>query len=82
MVARANDFYGIPDRKFTSEESKARNLNQEQLALVRDENVRMSLELGHEREQITVVYYAQQKIMLSCAVKCLSIKALALYYYT
>jgi len=56
VVARANDFYGIPDRKFTSEESKARNLNQEQLALVRDENVRMSLELGHEREQITVVY--------------------------
>jgi hypothetical protein len=60
VVARANDFYGIPDRKFTSEESKARNLNREQLALVRDENVRMSLRLqqafGLRREEALKIH--------------------------
>jgi hypothetical protein len=60
VVARANGFYGIPDRKFTSEESKARNLNREQLALVRDENVRMSLRLqqafGLRREEALKIH--------------------------
>ena len=55
VVASANDFYGIPDRQFVSQESKARDLAEEQLALVKDEHVRMSLRLqqafGLRREE-------------------------------
>ena len=55
VVAGSNDFYGIPDRQFVSRESKAKDLAKEQLALVKDEHVRMSLRLqqafGLRREE-------------------------------
>ncbi len=55
VVASANDFYGIPDRQFVSEQSKAKDLAKEQLALIKDEHVRMSLRLqqafGLRREE-------------------------------
>jgi integrase len=55
VVAGANDFYGIPDRQFVSDQSKAKDLAEEQLALVKDEHVRMSLRLqkafGLRREE-------------------------------
>ena len=55
VVAGSNDFYGIPDRQFVSEQSKAKDLAQEQLAQVKDEHVRMSLRLqqafGLRREE-------------------------------
>ena len=55
VVASANTFYGIPDRQFVSEQSKAKDLAKEQLALVKDEHVRMSLRLqqafGLRREE-------------------------------
>ena len=55
VVAGSNDFYGIPDRQFVSDLSKAKDLTAEQLALVRDEHVRMSLRLqqafGLRREE-------------------------------
>jgi integrase len=55
VVAGSNDFYGIPDRQFVSDQSKAKELAEEQLSQVRDENVRMSLRLqqafGLRREE-------------------------------
>ena len=55
MVARSNEIYGIPDRQFVSIQSKAKDLNRDQLARIRDENVRMSLRLqeafGVRREE-------------------------------
>ena len=55
VVAGSNDFYGIPDRQFASDTSKAKDLAEEQLAQVKDENVRMSLRLqqafGLRREE-------------------------------
>jgi len=55
VVAGANDFYGIPDRQFVSDNSKAKDLAEEPLARVKDENVRMSLRLqqafGLRREE-------------------------------
>mgnify|MGYP003626154325 FL=1 len=45
VVAGSNDFYGIPDRQFVSENSKAKGLAREQLDQVKDEHVRMSLRL-------------------------------------
>ena len=55
VVARSNEHYGIPDRRFITDASKARSVTQEQLAKVRDEHVRMSLELqqafGLRREE-------------------------------
>ena len=55
VVASANDFYGIPDRQFVSQESKARDLAKDQLTLIKDEHVRMSLRLqqafGLRREE-------------------------------
>jgi site-specific recombinase XerC len=55
VVAGSNDFYGIPDRQFVSDTSKAKDLAEEQLAQVKDENVRMSLRLqqafGLRREE-------------------------------
>ena len=47
VVAGSNDFYGIPDRQFVSDQSKAKDLKSDQLALVKDEYVRMSLRLQH-----------------------------------
>ena len=55
VVARSNEYYGIPDRRFVTNESKAKTVTQEQLGKVRDEHVRMSLELqqafGLRREE-------------------------------
>ncbi len=55
VVARSNEHYGIPDRRFVTNESKAKTVNQIQLDKVRDEHVRMSLELqqafGLRREE-------------------------------
>ena len=55
VVAGSNDFYGIPDRQFVSDTSKAKNLKRDQPALVKDEYVRMSLRLqqafGLRREE-------------------------------
>ncbi len=55
VVARPNEHYGIPDRHFVTNESKAKTLTPSQLDKVRDEHVRMSLELqrafGLRREE-------------------------------
>ncbi len=55
VVARSNEHYGIPDRRFVTNESKAKTVTQEQLEKIRDEHVRMSLELqqvfGLRREE-------------------------------
>ncbi|MCY4419756.1 MAG: integrase domain-containing protein [Gammaproteobacteria bacterium] len=55
VMARSNEFYGIPDRRFVTNESKARDLTETQLDRVKDEHVRMSLELqrafGLRREE-------------------------------
>lgn len=55
VVARSNEHYGIPDRRFIINESKAKSVTQSQLDKVRDEYVRMSLELqqafGLRREE-------------------------------
>jgi integrase len=55
VVARSNEHYGIPDRRFVTNESKARTVTASQLDKVRDEYVRMSLELqqafGLRREE-------------------------------
>ncbi|HUT40948.1 MAG TPA: phage integrase N-terminal domain-containing protein [Gammaproteobacteria bacterium] len=55
VVARSNEHYGIPDRRFITNESKAKTVTQAQLDKVHDEHVRMSLELqqafGLRREE-------------------------------
>ena len=55
VIARANDHYGIPDRKFIGEQSKAQQLDLEKLEQIRDPHVRMSLRLqaafGLRREE-------------------------------
>ena len=55
VVARSNDHYGIPNRQFVTNTSKARTLGQQDLDRVRDPRVRMSLELqqvfGLRREE-------------------------------
>ena len=55
VVARSNDYYGIPNRQFVTNASKARSLGAEELAKIRDAHVRMSLELqrafGLRREE-------------------------------
>jgi integrase len=55
VVARSNDHYGIPDPQFVSNDSKARTVTAVDLDLVRDQHVRMSLELqqafGLRREE-------------------------------
>ncbi len=55
VVARSNEYYGIADRRFVTNESKAKTVTREQLEKVRDEHVRMSLELqqafGLRREE-------------------------------
>ena len=45
VVARSNDHYGIPDRQFVTNVSKARTVIETDLQRVRDLHVRMSLEL-------------------------------------
>ncbi|PVV14335.1 MAG: integrase [gamma proteobacterium symbiont of Ctena orbiculata] len=55
VVARSNEHYGIPDRRFVANESKAKTVTESQLDSVRDKHVRMSLELqqvfGLRREE-------------------------------
>jgi site-specific recombinase XerD len=55
VVARSNEHYGIPDRRFVTNESKAKTVTRGQLEKVKDEHVRMSLELqqafGLRREE-------------------------------
>ncbi len=55
VVARNNEHYGIPDRRFVTNESKAKTVTSEQLEKIKDEHVRMSLELqqafGLRREE-------------------------------
>ncbi len=55
VVARSNDFYGIPDRQFVSNDSKALVVDGDTLSNVKDDHVRMSLELqrafGLRREE-------------------------------
>ena len=55
VVARSNDFYGIPNRIFVTDSSKAKSVSTTQLEKVRDQHVRMSLELqqafGLRREE-------------------------------
>ena len=55
VIARSNEHYGIPDRRFVTNESKAKDITQEQLGKVRDIHVHMSLELqcafGLRREE-------------------------------
>ena len=55
VVARSNEHYGIPDRQFVTNASKAKTLPQPSLEQVRDPYVRMSLELqrafGLRREE-------------------------------
>ncbi len=55
VVAKSNEHYGIPDRRFVTNESKAKDFTQEQLSKIKDQHVRMSLELqrafGLRREE-------------------------------
>ncbi|NKB61227.1 MAG: integrase [Gammaproteobacteria bacterium] len=55
VVARSNGFYGIPDRQFVSNDSKAVIVDEDVLKSIKDEHVRMSLELqrafGLRREE-------------------------------
>ncbi len=55
VVARSNDHYGIPNRSFGTNSSKAKSVSATQLEKVRDIHVRMSLELqqafGLRREE-------------------------------
>ena len=48
-------YYGIPDRRFVTNENKARDITQQQLDKIKDEHVRMSLKLqrafGLRREE-------------------------------
>ena len=53
--SESNEHYGIPDRRFITNESKAKDITRQQLDKVRDEHVRMNLELqrafGLRREE-------------------------------
>lgn len=55
VIARSNDFYGIPDRQLVSNTSKATEVEHSQLQAIKDDYVRMSLELqrafGLRREE-------------------------------
>jgi site-specific recombinase XerC len=55
VIARSNEFYGIPDRQFVSNDSKAVAVDGNALSNVKDDHVRMSLELqrafGLRREE-------------------------------
>ena len=55
VVAKSNEHYGIPDRRFVTNVSKAKDITQQQLSKIKDEHVRMSLELqrafGLRREE-------------------------------
>lgn len=66
VVARSNEFYGIPNRQYVSNTSKATTLDQQALDRIPDAHVRLSLELqqafGLRREEAIkfVVAYADR----------------------
>jgi len=66
VVACSNDHYGIPNRQFVTNISRAKSVVEADLAKVRDEHVRMSLELqqafGLRREEAIkfITVYADQ----------------------
>lgn len=66
VIARSNEFYGIPDRQFVSQHSKAVVVGNDALTSVKDEHVRMTLELqrafGLRREEAIkfIPVYADQ----------------------
>jgi hypothetical protein len=66
VVARRNEHYGIPDRQFVSNQSKAVTLHDDALARIADQHVRLSLELqrafGLRREEAIkfIAAYADQ----------------------
>ena len=55
VVARSNDHYGIPNRRFVTNDSKAKTVDTQDLAKIPDPRIRMSLELqqafGLRREE-------------------------------
>jgi len=55
VIARQNDHYGIPEREFVNTDSKARQVDDAALERIKDDHVRMSLELqqafGLRREE-------------------------------
>ena len=55
VIARSNQFYGIPDRQFVSRDSRAISIDENALKSIKDEHVRISLELqrafGLRREE-------------------------------
>ena len=55
VVARSNEHYGIPDRQFVTNESRARTVDRQELEKIEDTYVRMSLALqqafGLRREE-------------------------------
>ncbi len=55
VIARSNEHYGIPDRRFVTNESKAKDITRQQLNKIKDQHVRLSLELqrafGLRREE-------------------------------
>jgi hypothetical protein len=55
VIARSNDHYGIPERQFVTNVTKAQVVDADALAKIRDQHVRMSLELqqafGLRREE-------------------------------
>ncbi len=55
IISKSNEAYGIPNRKYVTNESKARTLTEEQLAKIKDVHIRMSLRLqaafGLRREE-------------------------------
>ena len=66
VVARSNDLYGIPNRMFVTNTSKAKSVIEADLVKVRDEHIKMSLELqqafGLRREEAIkfIPVYADQ----------------------
>jgi hypothetical protein len=52
VIARSNEFYGIPDRQFVSQHSKAVVVGNDALTSVKDEHVRMTLELQRAIDRV------------------------------
>lgn len=48
LVAKSNSHYGIPDRKYSTNEDKSVNFTAAQLSTIKDAHVRMSAELQRE----------------------------------
>jgi hypothetical protein len=59
VVARSNDHYGIPNRIFVTNESKAKSVIEADLAKVRDVHVRMSREVSANAGTLRIRYMAK-----------------------